>query len=130
MRWRTASATRRRPPKLTVIARRLPDGAAFAVRGRDAWALLELAMGGPKGVTPIDNPGPRWSGHVFNLKRRHGLDIETRHESHKGRFPGVHASYVLRGAVEIVSRSVVRSVPAFSSERRGSAALAGDRSQS
>jgi len=91
--------------KLIVTARIIPDGQAFTAKGRDAFALLELLKAGPNGCTPIDNPGPRWSGYVFNLKRTHGLDIETRHEPHRGQFPGTHARYVLLSAVEIISRS-------------------------
>ncbi len=64
--------------KLTVTARILPDGSTFTAKGRDAWALLELVKAGQRGCTPIDCPGPRWSGYVFNLKRQHGLAIETR----------------------------------------------------
>lgn len=91
--------------KLIVTARALPDGHAFTVMGRDAWALLELHHAGSQGCTAIEHPGPRWSAYVFNLKRRHGLDIETLHESHRGEFPGSHARYVLRSSVEITSRS-------------------------
>ena len=36
--------------------------------GRDAWALGELIGAGAAGCTPIDNPGPRWSGYIFKLK--------------------------------------------------------------
>jgi hypothetical protein len=91
--------------KLIVTARTLPDGRSFMVTGRNAWALLELHGAGQTGCTPIDNPGPRWSAYVFNLKREHGLAIETSHESHRGPFPGSHARYILRSQVEIVSRS-------------------------
>ena len=91
--------------KLVVAARTSPDGTTFTVKGRDAWALLELVKAGANGCTPIDSPGPRWSGYVFNLKRTHGLNIETRHEPHRGRFPGTHARYVLLSAVEVISRS-------------------------
>jgi hypothetical protein len=91
--------------KLTVTAHVLPDGRNFTATGRDAWALLELIKAGAKGCTPLDNPGPRWSGYVFNLKRFHGLAIETRHEPHRGPFPGTHARYVLLSAVEVVARS-------------------------
>jgi len=52
----------------------------------------------PLGCTPIDHPGPRWSGYKFNLKEL-GLEIETIHENHKGPFPGAHARYVLRSKV-------------------------------
>ena len=91
--------------RLSVTARILPDGSAFTVAGRDAWALLELVKAGPNGCTPIDHPGPRWSGYVHNLRREHGLAIETRHEAHKGPFPGTHARYVLACAVEVEGRS-------------------------
>jgi hypothetical protein len=62
--------------------------------GREAWALGELVKAGPVGVTPIDNPGPRWSGYVFKL-RKAGLSIATVTEPHGGPFAGTHARYVL-----------------------------------
>jgi hypothetical protein len=88
--------------KHTLTIRLLPDGGLITIRGRDAWALLCLLDAGPKGCTPIDHPGPRWSAYVFNL-RRAGLVIETLHESHAGPFAGTHARYVLRSEIEIVS---------------------------
>ena len=91
--------------KLNVTACILPDGLPFTVIGRGAWALLELVKAGPKGCTPIDNPGPRWSAYVHTLRHVYGLAIETRHEPHKGPFPGTHARYLLMSAVEIVSHS-------------------------
>tara|TARA_R110000824_G_scaffold399843_1_gene606006 strand:- start:94659 stop:94967 length:309 start_codon:yes stop_codon:yes gene_type:complete len=91
--------------QLHVVGRILPDGQTFTVKGRNAWALLELIKAGTQGVTPIDNPGPRWSAYVFKLKRENHLSIETRHEGHRGAFPGTHARYVLVSNVEIVSRS-------------------------
>jgi hypothetical protein len=91
--------------KLTITACLFPDGPAFTAIGRDAWALSELVAAGERGCTPIDNPGPRWSGYVFNLRRGHGLVIETVHEPHRGAFPGTHARYVLRSPVEILQRS-------------------------
>ena len=91
--------------KLHVTARIFPDGDSFTVTGRNAWALMELLRAGPNGCTPIDNPGPRWSAYVFNLKREHGLAIETAHESHRGPFPGSHARYVLRSDVEVIACS-------------------------
>jgi hypothetical protein len=68
--------------------------------GRDAWALGELIVSGADGCTPLDNPGPRWSGYVFKLKRVYGLDIETITEGHAGEFAGHHARYVLRSRVQ------------------------------
>jgi hypothetical protein len=91
--------------KPVVTARLLPDGVPFTVLGREAWALLELLKTGSQGCTPIDHPGPRWSAYVYALRHECGLDIETLHETHKGPFPGNHARYVLRSAVEILSRS-------------------------
>ena len=87
---------------LWIQARILPDGDAFTLSGRDAWALRELIKAGPCGVTPIDNPGPRWSGYIFKLRRKHGLGIETVYEPHGGDFPGNHARYILRSAVEVL----------------------------
>jgi hypothetical protein len=88
--------------RLQIKARTQHDGRTFMVKGRDAWALQELISAGPRGCTPFDHPGPRWSAYVFNLKRDHGLNIETRHEAHKGKFPGTHARYVLLDDVEII----------------------------
>lgn len=67
---------------------------------RAQWALRELMEAGPHGVTPIDNPAPRWSHYIF-LLRRYGIDIETIHEAHGGPFAGTHARYVLRSHVTI-----------------------------
>jgi Winged helix domain len=89
--------------RLVVNARIIPEGPTFSIRGRDAWALVQLIEAGPKGCTPIDTPGPRWSGYLHKLRRRHGLTIETVHEPHKGAFP--HARYVLKSGVQVLSRS-------------------------
>lgn len=90
---------------LTITARVLPDGKPFTVIGRDAWTLDELVSAGQKGCTPIDNPAPRWSAYVHNLRRNQGLVIQTRYEANKGQFAGTHGRYVLISAVEIISRS-------------------------
>jgi hypothetical protein len=74
------------------------DGPVVTIRGREAWALLALMAAGERGCTPIDHPGPRWSGYVHDL-RRLGFDIETIHEPQEGAFPGSHARYVLRSRV-------------------------------
>lgn len=75
----------------------------IALRGRDAWALQELVKAGLRGCTPIDHPGPRWSGYVHNLRREYGLRIETVTEPHGGPYAGHHARYVLRSVVRIVA---------------------------
>jgi hypothetical protein len=67
----------------------------IVVSGRDRWALEQLMASGSKGCTPINNPAPRWSGYVHNL-RQMGVLIETIHEKHEGPFAGTHAQYVLR----------------------------------
>jgi hypothetical protein len=67
--------------------------------GRDAWALSSLIAAGAAGCTPIDHPGPRWSGYVFKLKRVYGLSVETITEMHGGAYAGKHARYVLRSRV-------------------------------
>jgi len=70
----------------------------IAVSGRDRWALEALIAAREKGCTPIDTPGPRWSGYVFNL-RQVGVPIETITEPHDGPFAGTHARYVLSASV-------------------------------
>ena len=67
-------------------------------KGRDAWALDRLIETGPDGCTPIDQPAPRWSAYVFNL-RALGVPIETVTEPHGGQFAGNHGRYVLRADV-------------------------------
>lgn len=71
----------------------------ITVQGRDRWALEHLIAAGPKGCTPIEQPGPRWSGYTIDLRHEHGLEIETITEEHDGPFQGHHARYVLRSVV-------------------------------
>ena len=74
-----------------------PDGGdpfEVTVSGRDRWALETLIQAGHSGCTPIETPGPRWSGYVHNL-RNMGVPIETVTEAHGGPFAGTHARYVL-----------------------------------
>ena len=78
-----------------------PEGEHILIKQkRVQWALRELVEAGPRGCTPFDNPAPRWSAYVFNL-RELGLDIETVHEGHGGDFPDSHGRYVMRSKVEI-----------------------------
>lgn len=86
---------------LVIRARILPDGLPFTVKGRDAWALQELHLAGAAGCTPIDTPGPRWSGYIHKLRKK-GLAIETINEEHGGQFAGHHARYILRSTVSLV----------------------------
>ena len=87
--------------RLTIIVEADDGTFATTATGRDAWALIELERAGNRGCTPIDNPAPRWSSYVFNLRHGLGLNIETITERHKGPFPGTHARYVLRTPVQI-----------------------------
>ena len=96
--------------RLTITAE-IHDGIEtrkVTITGRDAWALQELVKAGNSGCTPIDHPGPRWSGYIHKL-RGLGFHIETIHESHGGPFAGRHARYVLRSTVRIVSASDARA---------------------
>jgi hypothetical protein len=93
-----------RPVSLTIRIRIGDDnGPLVTVRGREAWALLALQAAGERGCTPIDHPGPRWSGYVHDLRR---LDfvIDTIHEPHGGNFPGLHARYVLRSSITVLDK--------------------------
>jgi hypothetical protein len=76
------------------------------LKGRDAWALTELVRAGDLGCTPIDTPGPRWSGYVHKLRRRYGLDIVTVTEPHGGPYKGTHARYILRSVVRLLSADI------------------------
>jgi len=94
---------RRRPMTVLLDVEVLDDTASprrLQLRGRDAWALRELVRAGATGCTPIESPGPRWSGYVFK-QRRQGLVIKTIHESHGGAFAGHHARYRLLSRVRV-----------------------------
>jgi hypothetical protein len=86
---------------LTVAVLDFVPPCIVTVIGRDAWALQELIDAGATGCTPIENPGPRWSGYIHNL-RRLGFAIETIREPHGGPFAGQHARYVLRSKVRVL----------------------------
>jgi hypothetical protein len=83
---------------LTIRAGIGDAGLVVTARGCEAWTLVALMAAGERGCTPIDHPGPRWSGYIHDL-RRLGFDVETIHEPHEGAFPGSHARYVLRSRV-------------------------------
>jgi hypothetical protein len=87
--------------RLTIEVR-LEDGQRIKLTGRLAWTLLRLVDAGELGCTPIEQPAPRWSDYVFQL-RGLGIVIETIHERHGGPFPGTHGRYVLRSKVTILN---------------------------
>ncbi|RWQ41857.1 MAG: hypothetical protein EOS21_11865 [Mesorhizobium sp.] len=91
--------------KIWVRAMVLPDGEPTTIYGREAWCLRRLMEAGKKGCTPIEQPAPRWSAYVHDLKHKFGLVIETIHEGHAGLFAGSHARYVLLSEVEIIEDS-------------------------
>ncbi|WP_235987510.1 winged helix domain-containing protein [Roseibium aggregatum] len=98
------------PQTLTIKAETALGSLDLTYTGRNAWALSKLIDAGETGCTPIDTPGPRWSGYVHSL-RGDGLDIETVTERHGGPFPGCHARYVLRTPVKVISHSEAESEP-------------------
>ncbi len=89
----------------------LPDGSTrtFDGIGRVAWAMDHLIKAGPKGCTPIDTPGPRWSAYVHKLRTKYGIAIKTIEEKHGGDFAGTHARYVLMDTVEKISGGVMEA---------------------
>ena len=80
-----------------------PGEAPFilSLKGRNNWALKELAKAGKAGCTPIKNPAPRWSAYIHNL-RSFGVKIQTVTEQHGGAFAGNHGRYVLMAEAVIV----------------------------
>jgi hypothetical protein len=70
--------------------------------GRFAWCLEKLITAGERGITALDEIGPRLSHYVFVLRRRHGLTIETREEKHGGQFSGWHGRYVLHTKASVI----------------------------
>jgi hypothetical protein len=81
---------------------KMPDGSLQTFAGREAWTLRHLVNAGPKGLTTIDHPAPRWSHYVYKL-RKAGLAISTDYEPHRGDFPGTHGRYRLETGVEVVA---------------------------
>jgi len=82
---------------------------AVTLSGREAWALSELVKAGASGCTPIDHPGPRWSGYVHKLRHKYGIHVDTIDERHGGQFAGRHARYVLRSVVRVIATSEARA---------------------
>ena len=78
-----------------------PDGLAFTVMGQTAKALRALVEAGVTGVTALEVTtwALRLAAYVHDLRKRHGLTIETLREGHEG---GWHGRYVLRAAVRLV----------------------------
>jgi hypothetical protein len=88
---------------LTLIIQ-LDDGRIIVVRGRTAWALIELIKAGTSGCSVFDCPAPRWSSYVHRL-RKLGIPIYTKREAHHGPFAGLHARYVLQILIKIIKKT-------------------------
>lgn len=84
--------------KFNVIPHNNKEPFILHLKGRNAWTMRQLIKAADKGCTPIDNPAPRWSAYVYNL-RHMGVFIETVSERHSGPFAGHHARYVLHDTV-------------------------------
>lgn len=67
-------------------------GQPITLIGRECWTLRKLLDAGSRGVSSLDNIGPRLAHYVYKL-RSYGFAIETVHEKHGGDFPGSHARY-------------------------------------
>ncbi|WP_407660084.1 winged helix domain-containing protein [Limimaricola variabilis] len=70
------------------------------LKGRLGWTMHQLAQAGPRGLSTLERPAPRWSGYVHDL-RKLGISIETEMEPHEGAYKGHHARYRLACAVEV-----------------------------
>jgi hypothetical protein len=79
-----------------------PDPLRLAFRGRVAWTLGALIDAGPRGVTPLERPAPRWSAYVHTL-RKAGVIVDTIEEPHAGAYRGWHGRYILRSDVRTVA---------------------------
>jgi hypothetical protein len=91
--------------KADCISVQLPCGRVASFIGREAWCLRRLIEAGPKGLTTIDHPAPRWSHYVFKL-RKAGLAISTDVELHRGSYPGHHGRYRLETPLTVVSNQM------------------------
>mgnify|MGYP005984461545 CR=1 FL=1 len=74
----------------------------LTLKGRLGWTMHHLALAGPRGLSTLEGPAPRWSGYVHDL-RKLGIPIETEMEPHEGAYKGHHARYRLACAVKVTS---------------------------
>ena len=76
-----------------------PQG-TFMVKGQTAKALIALIKAGANCITALEvnSWAYRLGAYVHELRRRHGLAIETQREGHEG---GWHGRYVLRSPVTL-----------------------------
>jgi hypothetical protein len=91
------------PGKLQIVAV-TPDRQMIRVSGQTARTLAALIEAGPSGCTALECStwALRFAAYCHELKRRHGLVIETRREDHPG---GWHGRHILHSPVRIIARS-------------------------
>lgn len=90
---------RSKKPRAYCIQQEGREPFSVTLCGRWAWALERLRDAGMNGITPMDQPAPRWAAYVHRLRHTYGILIDTVLERHGGEFPGRHARYVLRAKV-------------------------------
>jgi hypothetical protein len=80
----------------------LSDGRRFEVRGQTARCLVALVGAGDRGVTALEVStwALRFAAYTYDLRTKHGLNIQTLREEHPG---GWHGRHALRTQVRIVS---------------------------
>jgi hypothetical protein len=81
-----------------------PSGFPITIVGREYWTLRRLIDAGDRGVSSLDNIGPRVSHYIFKL-RGYGLVIETVVERHGGTYPGHHARYRLHSKLQVLEEA-------------------------
>ena len=83
------------------LVARIDGGEPRTFGGRVAQTLHRLAVVGDRGLSSIENIGPRLSHYIFVL-RRAGVGIVTIDEKHGGPYAGEHGRYRLTVPVEIL----------------------------
>jgi hypothetical protein len=101
------------PPAGKLTARiRLGEGEAAIEKelfGRIAWTIIKLHDAGERGVSSLDEIGPRLGNYVWVLRHREGIAIESIDERHGGDFPGCHSRYRLLSPIRLLEISRPRS---------------------
>src|SRR5687768_5083972 len=69
--------------------------------GREAHTLSQLIERGSKGLSSVEQIGPRISHYTMKI-RRAGIVVETVKENHAGAFNGWHGRYVLHTPLRVV----------------------------
>ena len=77
------------------------NGRRAEVSGQTARALLALIEAGSQGVTALEVStwAYRFAAYCHDLRKKHGMDIQTIHEKHPG---GWHGRHILHTPVRIL----------------------------